>query len=68
MTLFQIAKIDNKDLLIADLKSDKDLATKVADLMIAVARIPYICGRDNCNHPGCMEIRTAQDIVRTLTK
>lgn len=32
-----------------------------------VRAIPYYCGREDCNHPGCLEIRKARATVLEIT-
>lgn len=69
MTLNQLARADSEDLKILTEKvaANKHLAALTVQLMVAVAKIPYVCGKPDCHHPGCVEIRTAQDVVRQLT-
>jgi hypothetical protein len=39
----------------------KELPRLVVELMTAVRKIPHYCGREDCNHFGCRELRNARE-------
>jgi hypothetical protein len=45
---------------------NEEFAKLVRDLISEIKQVPYLCGRPECQSPGCLALRRAREIIREL--